>query len=112
MLTTISCNLCLTHYCVYSFTVLLLLLLIVVIIITIVILIIVERNRIKRTVVLDPSAEFDNWFTWCQSCRHGGHSIHIEEWFRSNVECPVSGCDCKCASLDSIPPLEQLNLGT
>ncbi|ENN79182.1 hypothetical protein D910_02334, partial [Dendroctonus ponderosae] len=24
---------------------------------------------------------FDNWFTWCQSCRHGGHSRHLTNWF-------------------------------
>lgn len=26
--------------------------------------------------------EFTSWFTWCQSCRHGGHSIHMIEWFK------------------------------
>lgn len=30
----------------------------------------------------DKLAEFANWFTWCQSCRHGGHSSHILSWFR------------------------------
>ena len=39
----------------------------------------------------DPNAEkpenvrsvnpFKNWLTWCQSCRHGGHSDHISDWF-------------------------------
>ncbi|KAJ8949341.1 hypothetical protein NQ314_008261 [Rhamnusium bicolor] len=27
------------------------------------------------------STEFDNWFTWCQTCRHGGHAGHMSEWF-------------------------------
>lgn len=44
---------------------------------------------------------FDSWFTWCQTCRHGGHASHIIEWFNQHVECPVSGCSCKCMSLDS-----------
>lgn len=26
--------------------------------------------------------EFSNWFTWCQTCRHGGHADHITHWFR------------------------------
>ena len=24
---------------------------------------------------------FGHWFTWCQSCRHGGHANHMAEWF-------------------------------
>ncbi|XP_028398723.1 GATOR complex protein MIOS-B-like isoform X2 [Dendronephthya gigantea] len=42
------------------------------------------------------------WFTWCQSCRHGGHAKHILEWFEEHAECPVNNCDCNCMSLDSI----------
>ncbi|XP_064613766.1 GATOR2 complex protein MIOS-A-like [Liolophura sinensis] len=45
---------------------------------------------------------FNTWFTWCQTCRHGGHASHILEWFRDNMECPVTGCNCKCMMLDSI----------
>lgn len=26
--------------------------------------------------------EFSHWFTWCQSCRHGGHASHITHWFK------------------------------
>ena len=43
---------------------------------------------------------FSNWFSWCQSCRHGGHSKHLLEWFSKNIECAVSGCSCKCFTLD------------
>lgn len=51
-------------------------------------------NLITVTTVhlADPSAEkpanvrsvnpFNNWFTWCQSCRHGGHSNHVVDWFK------------------------------
>ncbi|XP_042899420.1 GATOR2 complex protein MIOS-B isoform X2 [Parasteatoda tepidariorum] len=45
--------------------------------------------------------DFSNWLTWCQTCRHGGHSAHILEWFRNHNECPVTGCMCKCMSLDA-----------
>ncbi|XP_050419216.1 GATOR complex protein MIOS-A [Patella vulgata] len=37
-----------------------------------------------------------DWFTWCQSCRHGGHAAHISTWFREHSECPVTACSCKC----------------
>eukprot|EP01116_Phalansterium_solitarium_P000953 TRINITY_DN1077_c0_g1_i1.p1 TRINITY_DN1077_c0_g1~~TRINITY_DN1077_c0_g1_i1.p1 ORF type:complete len:793 (+),score=189.99 TRINITY_DN1077_c0_g1_i1:387-2765(+) len=48
----------------------------------------------------DNSAQrFDDWFTWCQSCRHGGHAAHLQLWFQSHEECPVGGCDCPCSSL-------------
>ncbi|RWS24977.1 WD repeat-containing protein mio-like protein [Leptotrombidium deliense] len=43
---------------------------------------------------------FPSWFTSCQTCRHGGHANHLIEWFKEHIECPVSGCNCKCMSLD------------
>lgn len=46
--------------------------------------------------------DFDNWFTWCQNCRHGGHSRHITNWFDHHLECPMVGCMCKCLSLDYV----------
>jgi hypothetical protein len=39
---------------------------------------------------------FDDWFSWCQTCKHGGHSGHLSDWFKTNTVCPVSDCDCKC----------------
>lgn len=42
-----------------------------------------------------------SWFTWCQTCRHGGHSSHMIDWFKSHPDCPVAGCTCKCMSLDA-----------
>ncbi|XP_074036422.1 GATOR complex protein mio [Leptinotarsa decemlineata] len=48
------------------------------------------------------SKPFEEWFTWCQTCRHGGHAGHICDWFEEHQECPVSGCTCRCASIDSI----------
>ncbi len=26
--------------------------------------------------------QFGQWFTWCQTCRHGGHSSHMTDWFK------------------------------
>jgi len=42
------------------------------------------------------SHPFDYWFTWCQTCKHGGHAKHIFEWFAIHDECPVTDCHCKC----------------
>eukprot|EP01114_Cavostelium_apophysatum_P012662 TRINITY_DN288_c0_g1_i6.p1 TRINITY_DN288_c0_g1~~TRINITY_DN288_c0_g1_i6.p1 ORF type:complete len:932 (+),score=212.05 TRINITY_DN288_c0_g1_i6:136-2931(+) len=42
---------------------------------------------------------FDDWFTWCQTCRHGGHAAHMIEWFSTHSECPVTDCHCSCSSL-------------
>ena len=44
---------------------------------------------------------FDLWFTWCNLCRHGGHSIHILDWFEAHSECPVSNCHCHCRQKES-----------
>ncbi|XP_028926405.1 GATOR complex protein MIOS isoform X2 [Ornithorhynchus anatinus] len=46
-------------------------------------------------------AQFNNWFTWCHNCRHGGHAGHMLSWFRDHAECPVSACSCKCMQLDT-----------
>eukprot|EP01129_Flabellula_baltica_P002245 TRINITY_DN12077_c0_g1_i1.p1 TRINITY_DN12077_c0_g1~~TRINITY_DN12077_c0_g1_i1.p1 ORF type:complete len:833 (+),score=124.05 TRINITY_DN12077_c0_g1_i1:84-2582(+) len=42
---------------------------------------------------------FTDWFTWCQTCKHGGHAQHIKDWFASHTTCPVADCDCNCMSL-------------
>ena len=26
--------------------------------------------------------DLNDWFTWCQTCSHGGHTDHIKHWFR------------------------------
>ncbi|KAK3770064.1 hypothetical protein RRG08_043220 [Elysia crispata] len=46
--------------------------------------------------------EFGTWFTWCQTCRHGGHAEHLTQWFRQHTDCPVTGCTCKCVALDAV----------
>ncbi|XP_055386751.1 GATOR complex protein MIOS [Condylostylus longicornis] len=46
------------------------------------------------------SKPFSKWFSWCQTCRHGGHTEHLMEWFQKNTECPVTGCSCKCFDMD------------
>ena len=32
---------------------------------------------------------------WCQGCGHGGHLIHMQEWFSKRVWCPA-GCGHMC----------------
>ncbi|KAJ1884782.1 hypothetical protein LPJ66_010440 [Kickxella alabastrina] len=40
--------------------------------------------------------DFAHWFSWCQTCGHGGHVSHMRSWFATHRECPISGCDCPC----------------
>ena len=46
---------------------------------------------------------FDDAIVICQTCRHGGHAVHILEWFlgedgrRTHDVCPVADCTCRCA---------------
>ena len=55
-------------------------------------------NSDNRTKVV---TRFGEWFTWCQTCRHGGHAEHLLDWFKAHAVCPVTGCVCKCGSLDA-----------
>lgn len=47
---------------------------------------------------------FSKWFSWCQTCRHGGHTEHLAQWFKDHVECPVTSCTCKCYAMDLPSP--------
>lgn len=48
---------------------------------------------------------FDDALVFCQTCRHGGHAVHIMEWFfgseesetSGHKECAVADCNCNCA---------------
>ncbi|KAK9700726.1 SEA (Seh1-associated) complex subunit [Basidiobolus ranarum] len=35
-------------------------------------------------------------YVWCQGCSHGGHLLHMQEWFRDNSTCPT-GCGHQCS---------------
>lgn len=34
-------------------------------------------------------------YVWCQGCTHGGHVVHMNEWFSCNRQCPT-GCGHMC----------------
>jgi hypothetical protein len=46
------------------------------------------------------NSKYGNWFSWCQSCKHGGHIKHLIDWFRSHQKCPFLHCKCCCISID------------
>ncbi|CAF0839136.1 unnamed protein product [Brachionus calyciflorus] len=46
--------------------------------------------------------KFGNWFSWCQTCHHGGHIKHLIYWFKSNKKCPYLHCKCYCTDLDCL----------
>lgn len=35
-------------------------------------------------------------YAWCGGCSHGGHLIHLHNWYKTNISCPYPGCDHKC----------------
>lgn len=49
------------------------------------------------------SGGVEDWFAWCQTCRHGGHAGHLLDWFRDRAVCPVAGCQCRCANTALVP---------
>jgi hypothetical protein len=57
----------------------------------------------KQLYWAEGGSKFEDWYTWCQTCRHGGHAAHLMDWFAHHVVCPVTDCNCRCYSLD---PLE------
>ena len=34
-------------------------------------------------------------YVWCRGCSHGGHLLHMREWFSRNAACPT-GCGHLC----------------
>jgi WD repeat-containing protein 24 len=34
-------------------------------------------------------------YVWCRGCSHGGHLVHMQEWFTTNDACPT-GCGHLC----------------
>lgn len=45
--------------------------------------------------------KFGNWFSWCQTCKHGGHINCLINWFRDHAKCPFLHCKCQCLNLDN-----------
>ena len=34
-------------------------------------------------------------YAWCEGCSHGGHLLHLKEWYDANSRCPT-GCGHEC----------------
>lgn len=45
--------------------------------------------------------KFGNWFSWCQTCKHGGHINCLINWFRQHEKCPFLHCKCQCLNVDN-----------
>lgn len=48
------------------------------------------------------SAKLADWWTWCQTCKHGGHALCQASWFAAHTECPASNCNCRCMDRDPL----------
>ena len=46
--------------------------------------------------------KYNDWFVWCQTCHHGGHTRCLSDWFNRHPKCPVSNCTCVCSMLDCV----------
>jgi len=54
----------------------------------------------KKDIMLNGTGHpFGKWFSWCLTCRHGGHACCLNEWFASHNVCPESDCHCRCNNL-------------
>ncbi|KAH8605531.1 putative Zinc ribbon like family [Trypanosoma vivax] len=55
--------------------------------------------------VLRPNSAytFEDSFTWCSVCLHGGHWKHLRAWFSKHRQCPIDDCSCMCYR----PPSEE-----
>ena len=42
----------------------------------------------------------NEYFVFCNRCKHGGHYDHYKGWFKEFNECPNSRCDCRCQQED------------
>jgi len=54
---------------------------------------------VEKDFWVSSQAAFENWFSWCQTCKHGGHVAHLQDWFKTHKGCPVADCQCQCDSL-------------
>jgi hypothetical protein len=36
---------------------------------------------VKKSLSKRRTKPFSLFFTWCQTCRHGGHASHLIDWF-------------------------------
>lgn len=80
----------------------------------------VRKDASSRPSTNEALASLAHLFIWCQACRHGGHASHLADWFYYSTDvsgdlnrqrqCPVSGCPCRCASLDSLRPVPSQQL--
>lgn len=61
----------------------------------------IEKNDDGKQSMKPVTHPFAAFTVFCVTCRHSGHAVHYLNWFKNNSTCPVSGCTCPCASLDS-----------
>ena len=48
------------------------------------------------------NSRYGDWFSWCQTCKHGGHLKHMLEWFRVHDKCSFLHCKCQCLKIDRV----------
>lgn len=51
--------------------------------------------------------EVKGLYSQCNSCGHGGHFEHLEEWFKTFGICAFPGCMHVCVEADKPEPVDQ-----
>ena len=62
----------------------------------------IDKFDVESLSTPQPRIGIGSWWTWCQTCNHGGHAQHLSHWFEKRVYCPVNGCNCKCWAKDRL----------
>ena len=55
----------------------------------------VVKKPNQNSQIIQIVANVSGWSSFCLACGHGGHTVHMMEWFKSYEECPA-GCGCLC----------------
>ena len=51
--------------------------------------------RIRQTLIFFSHVPVKGLYVWCQGCGHGGHLVHLKNWFEKKTVCPA-GCGHYC----------------
>jgi hypothetical protein len=62
----------------------------------------VDNNSVfqNENIYFLANSKFGTWFSWCATCKHGGHIKHLIDWFKHHKKCPYVHCECICTNLD------------
>ena len=55
------------------------------------------KKNVTQRKVKNQGEDLNNAVVWCPKCKHGGHFLHVTDWFANNIrKCSVVNCKCNC----------------